>query len=120
MSGERNPLPYARRDTTDVGSSRFVVLAIVNSVAALGTLWFVPLAIHIWSCGASEKWCHLQALLFGVPSAVVLGVLLMVTAAMTLTPAPRRAKVLKGIAWFALAIAVSVLVALFAAVVHDS
>jgi hypothetical protein len=120
-SPETHPLPYAGPATRPPCSRRLVVLVLVNGLVAVASLWFVPLAVHIYSCTA-VKWCHLQAFVFGVPSGLAWVVLLVVTASMTCDPEPiaARSKPLKIAAWLLLCFAAVVLVALFGAVAHSS
>ena len=121
-SQETHPLPYAGPTTRTPRAARLVVLAVVDALVAVGSLWFVPLAEHIYSCTESEKWCHIQAFVLGVPSAVVLVILFAVTASITIAPpaAGRSLKRLKIAAWLSLLTAAVVLLALFGAVVHNS
>ena len=99
------------------------MLAAVNVVVGVvACLWFVPLELHIYSCTSDEKWCHLQAFVFGVPMAVVILILAALTVAITFRfdkPPGSRLRLLTVVAWLPLVIAAGVLVALFAAVVHN-
>jgi hypothetical protein len=117
-----DPLPYAAPVTRAPREKRLLVLVAVNALAAIASLWFLPLASHIHSCTGGEKWCHLSALVTGAPSALVWVVLTAVTASMTLAPQPigPRPRRLKIAAWLLLSFAGVVLGALFAAVVHNS
>src|SRR5690348_5319563 len=83
---ETHPLPSAEPATRAPSSTRFVVIALVMALPAIASLWFVPLAVHIYSCTERPKWCHVQAFMLGVPSGVVCVVLLAVTASFTLAP----------------------------------
>lgn len=97
-----------------------IVLLIVNSFAALGSLYFVPLAMHIYSCGVGPKWCHLQAFILGLPSAAVLTVLIVVTLAMTIANTASCARSSTIACWLALAVPLASLGALFISVAHNS
>ena len=99
------------------------VLAACNVLVGVVSLGFVPLAEHIYSCTEGQKWCHFQALVFGIPAAMAVIVLGALTAAIT----PRRRGLARRhpdflmiIAWLPLTFAAGVLVALFVAVVHNS
>jgi hypothetical protein len=101
---------------------RLLVLTVLNALAGIGSLCFVPLAAHIATCTASVKWCHAQALVFGAPAALVIFVL----GAATLTVTWSRPQSVKtgrlaifGV-WAPLAIAASVLVLLLGAVIYNS
>lgn len=65
---------------TALSSRRIYALLVLNAVAAFASLWFVPLIKHIYTCTQGQKWCHVQAMFLGTPSAIVWLILLMLTA----------------------------------------
>ena len=75
-----NYRPHAAdRGAADGGGAAKAILVSLNllSCVAAGVL-ILPLAIHIFGCTSSPKWCHLAALFYGLPGllvAVVLGTL---------------------------------------------
>jgi hypothetical protein len=119
---EMHLLSYASPRARTSYSAGWLALVTVNALAAFASLWFVQLAVHIYSCTEGEKWCHLQALVLGVPYGLFVLVLMLVTASMTRPPhpTPDRSRRVKVTAWSLLVFAVAVLVALFAAVAHNS
>ena len=119
---EPGPLSYATPVPRVRRSWRLHVLVTVNALAAMGSLAVPPLAAHIYSCTETVKWCHVQAVFMGIPSAIVLIILLAFTVPITLSRAPNveQTKSLKVTAWLLWAFAASALLALFGAVVHNS
>lgn len=121
-SHESHPLPYAEPAPRSPSSALFVMLVIVNAVGAIASLRFLPLITHIYSCANGQHWCHLQAIFFGVPSAVLWLVLLAATVAANRVSqvSGHGTKPLKIAAWLFLAMSAGVLLALFAVVAHNS
>jgi hypothetical protein len=119
---ETHRLSYAPPETPPAYSPGWVTLLIVNALAALVSLWFLQLARHIYSCTESEKWCHLHALILGLPFGFFLLVLMLITASMShpAHPAPDRSVRVKVTAWSLLAFAIAVVVSLIAAIEHNS
>lgn len=117
-----HPSPYTAPTPRPSRPTRFVILTAINAVAAVASLLLVPLAAHIYSCASGPKWCHVQAIVLGVPSALVWGALFIITATMTLSSRPlaQCSKRLNTAAWSLLAFARVVLGALFGAVAYDS
>jgi hypothetical protein len=134
MSGPTNPSGDVPRESHHLeygGPSRRPsgaplrqhVLAAGNVFVGVISLGFVPLALHIYSCTEDQKWCHFQAIVFGVPAVVVVLILSTLTAATRFrggNPPGLRHWPMTVVAWLPLALAAGVLVALFAAVVHNS
>ena len=73
-------LDYQQHDegsgTSGGGGTAKIILASLNvlSCIAAGVL-ILPLAIHIFQCTTSPKWCHLAAAVYGMPGLLVVVVL---------------------------------------------
>jgi hypothetical protein len=119
--GEGHVLPYAGRAGTRRWTGGLRALVVVKSLAALASLWLVPLAPHVYFCSDAQKWCRVQAFGLGVPAVFVLLVLLALTASCTLGDDKNavRPRALQTSAWAPLVVFGIVLVALFSAVVHN-
>lgn len=118
---QRRPLSYAA--PTAGGAKRpwaWIALIMVNTVAGVGSLRFVELATHIWSCEASSKECYLQAVLLGGPAVGVIIVLGYITALCSIVSRRTQGRrwILLG-AWLPLMVAAVILICLCAAVIHN-
>lgn len=119
---EAAPLEYARASDADVYAARRGWLALVLNWLLAGAclLWLAPLAVHVYSCTASEKWCHIQAVLFGVPAGIAVVCLFALTLAFSGMEGRVDDRWVRRAAWGGLVVAAGVVGWLFVALAHNS
>src|SRR6478609_6242109 len=77
-----------RRPSSGLGWSEFRsewILALADCVIAALSLPLLLLAHHIYICDEREKWCHIQALIFGIPLSFVTALVVFLSIVSALT-----------------------------------